>query len=201
MSRRVMVQYLVITFPSNMGMYTTNPRIEQVRYKAYRLVHYKEWSTRKTARHLGYSQGAVVKWCSRKPEYGRYGRLVIPTESSRPYSHPSQLSEDIVSRILEMRRERNQCAEILHHRLKKEGILVRLSSVKRALKRHNCTRFSKWKKRHQYPERPLALKPGELVEIDSALDGRSGSRISVYALIDVCSRWAFAFPILQPTAG
>ena len=164
------------------------------------MIRYHGWGIRKTARHFGFSHSAVRLWLKKKPVHGKYGRLVIKTESSRPYSHPRQLSRDVVSRILELRRERNQCAEILHHRLEKEGVSVSLSSVKRTLRRNHCTRYSKWKKWHQYPERPLALKPGELVEIDSILDGRSGDRLSVYALIDVYSRWAFAFPILQPNS-
>lgn len=191
-----MVQYLVITLSVTMEhmAYTTNPRIEQVRYEAYCLVHYHNWSTRQAARRLGYSQSAIVKWCSRKPVHGRYGRLCIPTESSRPHSHPRKLTEDIVSKILTLRQERRQCAEIIHYRLKKEGILVSLSSVKRTLKRAGCTRFSKWKKWHKYPARPLALKPGILVQIDTVLDGSDKERLYAYTLLDVFSRWAFSFP-------
>jgi len=180
--------------------YSKNPNLPQVRMEAVELVKYHGWSIRKAARHLGFSHCAVRLWLQRKPVYGRYGRLVIPTLSSRPYCHPKTLSDEKVKRILDIRQERNQCAEIIHHRLVKEGILVSLSSVKRVLRRHNCTRFSRWKKWHQYPQRPLALVPGMLVELDSMLDGRSPDRLSAYALVDVYSRWAFASPINQPNS-
>jgi transposase InsO family protein len=98
----------------------------------------------------------------------------------------------MVSRILAVRNERNQCAEIVHHRLGTEGVRVSLSSVKRVLKRHGMTRFSKWKKWHQYPPRPLPEKPGILVQIDTIHDGPHDDRLYAYALIDVCSRWASA---------
>ena len=173
--------------------YTINPRIEQVRYEAYSLVHHQNWSTREVARHLGYAQSTVVKWSQRKPEYGKHGRLGIPTRSSRPEHHPRQLSQDTVSRILELRGERNQCAEILHHRLSKEGTVMSLSTVKRVLKKHGCTRFSAWKKWHQYPPRPLPQKPGILVEVDTVWMGRSEERMYTYTLLDVCTRWAFAW--------
>jgi len=173
--------------------YTTNPRIEQVRYEAYCLVHYQHWSTRQAARHLGYAQSTVVKWSQGKPQYGTYGRIVIPTRSSKPHAHPKQLSGEVVARILELRRERNQCAEILHHRLSKEGVMVSLSSVKRVLRRYGISRYSPFKKWHQYPSRPLALKPGLLVQVDTVWTGKPEERLYVYTLLDVCSRWAYAW--------
>lgn len=178
-----------------MGMaYTKNPNLPRVRMEAVELVKYHGWSIRKAARYFGFSHCAVRLWLKRKPEYGFRGRLVIPTLSCRPHYHPETLPDEIVSRILAIRAERNQCAEIIHHRLIKEGILVSLSSVKRTLKRNNIRKFSKWKRWHQYIDRPVAEYPGDFVEIDSMMDGRAEKRLSAYALIDVCSRWAFAAP-------
>jgi len=174
-----------------MGMpYTTNPRIERVRMEAVHMVHAGA-STVEAARHFGYSQSAVVKWVARAcwlPSNAHH----IPTRSSKPHHHPHELSWDIVMRILTLRAERNQCAEILHYRLGQEGIVVSLSSVKRVLKRHGVSRFSKWKKWHQYPKRPVPEKPGVLVQIDSMHDGPPQDRLSAYALIDVHSRWGWA---------
>jgi transposase InsO family protein len=98
----------------------------------------------------------------------------------------------MVDRILELRKERNQCAEILHHRLSQEGIQISLSSVKRILKRYGLRRYSPWKKWHQYPPRPLPEKPGVLVQVDTLFDGPPQERLSAYALLDVCSRWGYA---------
>lgn len=126
------------------------------------------------------------------PVYGKHGRVVIPTRSCRPKHHPAELSRQVIARVLALRQERSQCAEILHHRLLKEGILVSLSSVKRVLKRYGCTRFSPWKKWHQYPARPLPLKPGILVQVDTVWVGKPEERLYTYTLLDVCSRWAFA---------
>lgn len=177
--------------------YSQNPNLPQVRMKAVELVKYHGWSIRKAARYFGFSHCAVRLWLKRKPEYGPYGRLVIPTLSSRPHYHPKTLPAEIVSRILAIREERSQCAEIIHHRLIKDGILVSLSSVKRTLKRCGIRKFSRWKKWHQYPPRPLAIYPGMLVEIDSMLDGQTDDRLSAYVLLDVCSRWGYALPVAR----
>lgn len=175
--------------------YSNNPNLPQVRMRAVELVKYRHWSIRRAARYLGFSHCAVRLWLQKKPEYGYRGRLVIPTLSCRPHHHPKELSEEIIKRILELRSERNQCAEILHHRLIREGISISLSSVKRTLKRNHISRFSKWKKWHEYLPRPIAENPGYLVEIDSVFDGREKDRLCAYALIDVCSRWAYALPL------
>ena len=179
--------------------YTTNPNLPHVRMQAVELVR-QGWSIRKTARHLGFSHCAVRLWLKRIPEYGWHGRLEIPTRSSRPLHHPDELSEEIILRILELRAERNQCAEILHHRLLDGRVVVSLSSVKRVLKRFGCSRYSQWKKWHQYPPRPLPEKPGILVEIDSVHEGPPQDRLSAFALIDVHSRWGYAEPTWSATS-
>lgn len=174
--------------------YSNNPNLPQVRMQAVELVRSHNWSIRRAARYLGFSHCTVRLWLKRRPEHGCCNRLVIPTLSSRPHHHPKELSQEIVKRILEIRHERNQCAEIIRHRLIKEGILISLSSVKRTLKRCGVSRFSKWKKWHKYLPRPLAENPGYLVEIDSTWDGREKDRLCAYALIDVCSRWGHVCP-------
>lgn len=171
--------------------YTNNPNLPRVRMEAVELVR-AGWSARRTARRLGFAHNTVLNWLKQLPVYGPYNRLVIPTRSSKPHHHPRELPGEIVSRILELRRERNQCAEILRHRLSTEGIVVSLSSVKRVLKRHGCTRFSPWKKWHVYPPRPLPQKPGILVQVDTVWQGKPELRLYVYTLLDVCTRWAFA---------
>lgn len=173
--------------------YTINPHLPRLRMDAVRLVE-QGWSARRVARHFGFAHNTVLGWLKKKPEYGAHGALIIPTYSSRPHAHPHQLPQEVVDRILTLRSERNQCAEILHWRLAQEGVFVSLSSVKRTLKRCGLSRFSKWKKWHQYPERPIPETPGILVEIDTVHTGPHDRRLYVYTLLDVCSRWAHAEP-------
>jgi len=174
--------------------YTTNPHMPAVRRDAVRLVCYRGWSIRKVARHIGVEPSTVSRWVKLDPTGGW---RTIPTKSSRPHHHPNELSQDIINRIMGIRAERNQCAEIIHWRLTKEGIFISISSVKRTLRRCGISRFSKWKKWHQYPPRPLPERPGLLVEVDAVHEGPPDNRMSAYALIDVNSRWAYAEPSLR----
>ncbi len=176
--------------------YTKNPHLPRVRAEAVALTQ-SGWSIRKAARKYGFSHCTVRLWVKRGTEYGEGGHLVIPTLSSRPHHHPRELDRAVIGRILALRSERDQCAEIVHHRLEEEKIAVSLSSVKRTLKRHGITRYSKWKKWHQYLPRPMPTKPGILVEIDSMQEGIAMDHLHAYALIDVCSRWAWAWPAAQ----
>lgn len=169
--------------------YTTNPHLPRLRREAANLVVHEGWSTRDVARHYRFNQSTIVRWVERAR---MTNRNIIVTESCRPHHHPNKLPTELVNTILGYRRERNQCAEILHHRLTKDGYDVSLSSVKRVLRRHGMSRFSRWKKWHQYPARPIPETPGLLVEIDTIHDGPHEDRLYVYSLLDVCSRTAYA---------
>lgn len=174
--------------------YTIYPKMPTVRRDAVRLVCYRGWSIRQAARHYGVEPSTVSRWVKLDPTGGW---LIIPTKSSRPHSHPRALSKEIIHRILTIRAEKDQCAEIIHYRLSQEGISISVSSVKRTLKRLGISKYSKWKKWHQYPVRPLPERPGLLVEVDAVHEGPPNNRVSAYALIDVNSRWAYAEPSLR----
>lgn len=178
-----------------MGMpYTKNQYLPRLRMQYAKLVLHEGWSTREVARYSGYNQSSIVRWVR---EARNSNLFVIPTRSSRPISHPKTLTQEIIARILALRAERDECADILYQRLAKEGVHVSLSSVKRTLKRCGLTRYSSWKKWHQYPPRPMPERPGILVEIDTIHDGPHEDRLYVYTLLDVCSRYAYAEPSLK----
>lgn len=160
--------------------------------QAVRLVR-QGWSTYQVARHLGYSQGAIVKWTTKAKGLPSNAHI-IPTDSSRPHDHPHRLSPGLVQAILDHRHRYGRCAEAIHYQLTKNGYAVSLSSVKRTLKRHGLTYPSRWKKWHQYPPRPVAAKPGILVQIDTMWDGERAAGFGAYALLDVCTRWAYVEP-------
>jgi transposase InsO family protein len=170
--------------------YTNNPNLPKVRGEAVALVA-KGWSVRKVARHLGFTHSAVVKWVAKSKLRG-YGP--IPTGSSKPKKHPQTLTALVITAIIEERTGRRRCAEHVHQALKKKGVDVSLSSVKRTLDRCNLRKKrSPWKRPHDATERPEALYPGALVQIDTIhFILPDGSRIYVYTLIDLFSRWAYA---------
>lgn len=171
--------------------YTTNPHLPKVRRDAVNLVKYRKWSIRKVAKHTGYNPSTISRWC--KHPYAT-GWHVIPTESSRPKTNPNTLSRDIVSKIITERNGRNRCAEHVHIVLKKQGVVVSLSSVKRTLDRcHLTKKRSPWKRPHDSTPRPVALYSGALLQCDTIhIIAPDGSKIYVYTVIDLYSRWAYA---------
>lgn len=172
--------------------YTTNPKLPKIRMEAVRLVKHHGWSTRQVARYTGYNQSAIVKWCKKDPT-GGWRR--IPTESSRPYSHPKQLKPDMVGRIVNQRLKHNRCSEVVHQELINQGVMVSLSSVKRTLDRNGLTKKrSPWKRYHPHIDRPFVENAGDLVQLDTIhLMVSEKKRIYVMTLIDIYSRSTYAF--------
>ena len=73
--------------------------------------------------------------------------------------------------------------------------MVSLNSVRRKLDEAGLVKKrSPWKRLHLPVERPLALAPGDLVLVDTIhLMVGLKKRIYIYTLIDVYSRWCFAW--------
>jgi hypothetical protein len=78
---------------------------------------------------MGFTQSAIVKWVKRAPHDRR--ERIIPTASSRPHQHPDELKLEIVHAIIAYRQKYRRGAEVLQELLRRDGILVSLSSVKR----------------------------------------------------------------------
>ena len=171
--------------------YSKNPYLPRVRREAVYLVKQKGWSTRKVGRHLGYTQSAVVKWCAKDPT-GGWRR--IETQSSRPKTSPRALSRDIVQAIITKRVGRRRCGQVVHRELLADGVSVSLCSVQRTLKRcHLLKERSPWKRPHDATPRPVATHAGALLQCDTVhIVSPDGSRLYVYTLIDLHSRWAYA---------
>jgi len=69
-----------------------------------------------------------------------------------------------------------------------------LSSVQRTLERsHLLKERSPWKRPHDATPRPEVTRPGALLQVDTVhFVLPDGSRLYVYTLIDLYSRWAYA---------
>lgn len=171
--------------------YTTNPRIPRLRARAVNMVRSGK-SVSEVARYFGYTKSAISKWCKKMPEGGSW---IIPTESSRPHHHPKELKPEIVRAIIDTKLKYKHCSEVIRGHLLEQGIQVSLNSVKRKLDKAGLiNKRSPWKRLHLSGERPKALKSGDLVEVDTIhLMDSPTSRIYVYTLIDVFSRWCYAW--------
>lgn len=171
--------------------YTTNPHIGKVRRDAVNLVKYRHWSMRKVAIRFGVEPSTISRWCAHAYATGWHE---IPTKSSRPHTSPNALKKEIVNAIIQKRIGRRRCGQHIYHELKREGVNVSLPSVQRTLDRLGfLKKRSPWKRPHDYTERPEVTSPGSLLEADTVhIMLPDGSRLYVYTLIDLFSRWAYA---------
>ena len=177
--------------------YTSNEKVPRVRAQAVRMVRSGK-STREVARHFGYNQSSIVRWCARA---GIVVGARIETRSSVPKTSPRSLPAEIVGKIIRARIESKRCAEVVHEMLKLEGVNISLSSVKRKLSTYGLLKKkSPWKRTRTYPPRPEATMAGQLVQIDTIhFVDRYGVRTYVYTPLDVNSRYGFA--LLAPKIG
>ncbi len=173
--------------------YTLNPHLPRLRAKAVEMVRQGK-TVSEVARYFGYSKGAVSKWCKRAP---RHGSFVIPTRSSRPHHHPKALSKETVETIIRYKRKYRRCSDVIHRHLLQDGIEVSLNSVKRKLDDAGLIKKrSPWKRLHLSSKRPIAASAGDLVMVDTIhLMVSKTKRIYVYTLIDVYSRWCYAWAV------
>jgi transposase InsO family protein len=180
--------------------YTTNPHIAKVRRDAVNLVKYRHWSMRKVARRFGVEPSTISRWCKLPFATGWHE---LPTRSSRPKRSPSALKKEIVEAIIQKRIGRRRCGQHIYHELKREGVIVSLISVQRTLDRLGfLKKRSPWKRPHDYTERPEVVNPGALLEADTVhIMLPHGSRLYVYTLIDLFSRWAYAEVVSKISAA
>ena len=171
--------------------YTSNPHMAKVRRDAVNLVKYRNWSMRKVAVRFGVKPSTISRWCKLPFATGWHE---LPTRSSRPKTSPNALKEEIVQAIIQKRMGRRRCGQVIYHELKRDGIAVSLPSVQRTLDRLGfLKKRSLWKRPHDYTERPEATHPGALLEADTVhIMLPDGSRLYVYTIIDLFSRWAYA---------
>ncbi len=171
--------------------YTTNPHLSKVRRDAVNLVKYRHWSMRKVALRYGVEPSTISRWCRHPLGTGWHE---IPTRKSTPKSNPQALPKEIVSAIIEKRMKRRRCGQVVHQELLRDGVKVSLSSVQRTLDRcHLLKKRSPWKRPHDFTERPEATFAGALVQLDTIhILAPDGSRIYVYTLVDLFSRFAYA---------
>jgi len=175
--------------------YSNNIYIPNVRREGVNLALLSGWSLVKVARHLGVHRTTIWRWCRLPGATDQ--RIKLVNRSCRPLSHPRQLNQLVIKRILELRWQLKRCATIIHAVLRCEGFKVSLASVGRVLARHNQVtrlygRLGKTS-RHRSP-RPKVETPGSFIQLDTIhfANWKTKERIYVYTLIDLRSRWAYA---------
>jgi transposase InsO family protein len=146
---------------------------------------------RKVAMKFGVEPSTISRWC-RLPFATGWHEL--PTRSSKPKTSPNALKKEIVQAIINKRIGRRRSGQHIYQELKREGVVVSLPSVQRTLDRLGLLKKrSPWKRPHDFTERPEVTHPGAFLEVDTVhIMLPDGTRLYVYTLIDLFSRWAYA---------
>lgn len=196
--------------------YSNNPNLPKARATALRLLVCERLPLQVVANRCGVHRSTVWRWKRKWDELNgwiqpdnpnRPTRIVgisklarcswrIVTESSRPHTSPTAVSDRIVSVVLKVRYELKRCAEVVWNHLNAVlGIQVSLSSVRRILRRHHCFDGARKKRvKPDNPKRPAVTKPGELVQTDTIhyICPYTKRRRYVYTVIDLYSRMTYA---------
>jgi transposase InsO family protein len=169
--------------------YTQNPYMPRLRRDVARYA--RRHGVRSASRHFGIHPGTISKWC-KKAE--KIGDVPILTQSSKPKTHPNELSKKIVDRIVFIRKQHGRTSEVVHQQLLNEGVKVSLNSVRRTIDRAGLMKKkSPWKRYHPSVPRPVPLKAGDLLQTDTVHRMINlKKRLYVFTLIDVYSRWVYA---------
>ncbi|TXG76039.1 hypothetical protein E6P97_04365, partial [Patescibacteria group bacterium] len=194
--------------------YSTNPNLPKARATALKLLLVKQLPLSVVANKCGVHRSTVWRWKRKwdvlnqnvqmdnpnRPSraYSRtnhlnYCRWIIPTNSSRPHTSPTAVSEELTKLVLVVRTQLKRCAEVVwHHLMTVLGVFVSLSSVRRILWRSGVARGRKPRVRRDNPRRPRPTQPGELVQTDTIhhVDPKTGRRLYYYTVVDLFTRLA-----------
>ena len=147
------------------------------------------------SRKFGVHRTTVWRWC-RLPG-ATDNRVKLVNKSCRPHTHPKQLKQSVVDKIVELRLQWKRCAGYIHALLLRDGIRVSLASVSRVLAR--CKLSDSWygapgKQYRKRMPRPKVKAPGSFLQLDTIhfTNWKTKQRYFVYTLIDLKTRWAYA---------
>ena len=163
--------------------------IKEERYRWIRPILEKEISIKNLVKVCPYSERSLKRWLA---DFRYGGMEALEPKSTRPKTEPNETPIWIKERVIEIRKETKLCALKLHWRLKKQGLIVPVSTVGKILKDEGLVRKYRVKK-IKYKYIKAERKPGELVEIDiKYVPGRiANKRYYQYTAIDTASRWRY----------
>ncbi len=196
--------------------YSINPNLPKARAIAMRMLISEKLPLQVVANRCGIHRSTVWRWKRKWNEINENVQLenfnrpnvvagkqfrqatlkwLVPTLSSRPHTCSHAIGDEIVRRIMELRRTLKRCAEVIwHHLTTEDGVQVSLSSVRRILKRHHAFDGARKNRvRPDNPRRPKPTSPGELVQTDTIhyVCPITYKRRYVYTVIDLYSRMTY----------
>ena len=154
----------------------------------------KEISIKSMAKVAPFSKRTFNNWLA---TFRRGGIDALEDKSRRPKSNPHETLIRIKERIVELRKDKKQCALKIMWDLQDEGVGIHFNTIQKIIKAEGLTR--KYRRRKEgVPYVKPRWQRGEMVEIDikwvpSKIEGE---RYYQFTAIDVASKWRYleAYP-------
>lgn len=139
------------------------------------------------AKVFPHGKRTLERWAAMYKQYGEAG---LEPKSTARKTQENETPIRIKEHIIELRKKTKKCALKLHWQMKKEGVAVPARTIGEILKREGLVRKYRVR-RVKYKYIKVALKPGELLEIDvKYVPGMvQGMQYFQYTAIDRASRW------------
>jgi len=169
---------------------TTMPNsTKEEKYRWIKPILDKEVSIKDMAKVCPFSERTLKYWLAMFRKLGVEG---LENKSRRPKTNPNETPIRIKEWIIEMRKDKKQCAKKISWDLKEEGIDIHFQTVQKVIKAEGLTRkYHPRKAKTNYQKKQWL--PGEVVEIDVKwVPGKAkGDRIYQFTAIDSASRWRY----------
>lgn len=170
-------------------MKTMPSSTQEEKYRWIKPILEDEITIKNMAKVCPFSERSLKYWLA---AYRRHGVAGLRNRSTRPKTHPRETPIRIKERIIELRKEKKNCALKLQWYLEEEGINIHFQTIQKILKIEGLTRRYRTRKiKYKYVRIPL--RKGELVEIDVKYvpDRIKGRRYYQFTAIDCASRWRY----------
>lgn len=153
-----------------------------------------EISIKNMAKVCPFSERSLKYWLAAFKEFGVDG---LENKSRRPKTNPNETPIRIKERIIELRKDKNQCALKIMWDLQDEGVVIHHQTIQKIIKVEGLTRkYRSRKNKVEYAGKQW--QSGEMVEIDVkwVLGRINGYRYYQFTAIDCSSRWRYlnAYP-------
>ena len=161
--------------------------IQEERWRWLKPIVEGELKLIEVAKVCPHSVRSLKRWKRAFEEAGMEG--LIP-KSTAPKTQPHETPIRIKEEVIALRKQTGMCAQKLHWRLKKQGLVVPRSTIAKILKKEGLVRQYRTKK-VKYKYLKAKRQPGELIEMDvKYVPGAiEGLRYYQYTVIDTASRW------------
>jgi len=161
--------------------------IQEERWRWLKPIINKELKLVDVAKVCPHSELSLKRW---KKVYEQSGMNGLIPKSTQPKTSPKETPIRLKELVIEKRHETKLCAKKIHWKLKKEGVLIPVSTIGKILKDEGLVKIYRIKK-IKYKHVNVERQPGELVEIDvKHVPGPiKGRKYYQYTAIDTASRW------------